>query len=69
MNGMMLASIAAIVAGSAPVFALTVERVAPDAMRRVAPGLAEYTDRVLFGDVWSGTRFAPATGALSRSRP
>lgn len=27
-------------------------RIAPELMRRIAPGLATYTDEVLFGDVW-----------------
>ena len=35
-----------------PAAAQSVERVAPDLMRRIAPGLAGYTDEVLFGDVW-----------------
>ena len=48
----MLASVAAVVAGTATVAAQPVERVAPENQRRVAPGLADYTDRVLFGDVW-----------------
>ena len=35
-----------------PATAQTAERVAPELMRRIAPGLAGYTDEVLFGDVW-----------------
>ena len=35
-----------------PAAAQSVERVAPELMRRIAPGLAGYTDEVLFGDVW-----------------
>lgn len=36
---------------------------APETMRRVAPALADYTDRVLFGDVWQ----RPALSARDRS--
>lgn len=41
-----------------------VERVAPELMRRVAPGLADYTDEVLFGDVWKRPGLAPRERSL-----
>jgi 4-carboxymuconolactone decarboxylase len=39
-------------------------RVAPEDMRWVAPGLAGYTDEVLFGDVWSGSDLSPRDRSL-----
>lgn len=64
MKRTVLASVAAMVAGAAPLAAQPVERVAPEAMRRVAPGLAEYTDRVLFGDVWKREALRPRDRSL-----
>ena len=52
-----------------PTAAQSVERVAPELMRRIAPGLAGYTDEVLFGDVWKRPGLACASAALSLSRP
>lgn len=49
---MRLLTIAALAFGAAPAAAQQVKPVAPEPMRRVAPALADYTDRLLFGDVW-----------------
>ncbi|SFP80301.1 (R)-mandelonitrile lyase [Sphingomonas rubra] len=38
--------------------------VAPPAMQRIAPGLAGYTDGVLFGDVWRRPQLAPRDRSL-----
>jgi 4-carboxymuconolactone decarboxylase len=38
--------------------------VAPPAMQRIAPGLAGYTDDVLFGDVWRRPQLAPRDRSL-----
>lgn len=38
--------------------------VAPKAMQEVAPQLADYTDRVLFGDVWLRPELAPRDRSL-----
>jgi 4-carboxymuconolactone decarboxylase len=38
--------------------------VAPPAMQRIAPGLADYTDDVLFGDVWRRSQLAPRDRSL-----
>ena len=38
--------------------------VAPRAMHAVAPGLANYTDEVLFGDVWVSPEFSPRDRSL-----
>jgi 4-carboxymuconolactone decarboxylase len=48
--------------GAAPAAAAP-ERVAPDPMRRVAPALGDYTDNLLFGDVWK----RPGLSARDRS--
>ncbi|WP_165374872.1 hypothetical protein [Sphingomonas montana] len=49
---MRLLTLAALAFGAAPAAAEQVKSVAPEPMRRVAPALADYTDRLLFGDVW-----------------
>lgn len=64
MKGSVLATVAALGAASTSAAAQPIERVAPDAMRRVAPGLADYTDRVLFGDVWKRTVLRPRDRSL-----
>ncbi|WP_226584461.1 carboxymuconolactone decarboxylase family protein [Acuticoccus sediminis] len=38
--------------------------VAPQYMQRVAPALAQYTDEVLFGEVWPGDGLAPRDRSL-----
>lgn len=38
--------------------------VAPQTMQRWAPALADYTDRVLFGDVWRRTELSPRDRSL-----
>ena len=40
------------------------ERIAPDAVYDVAPGLGHFTDEVLFGRVWPGDAFAPRDRSL-----
>ncbi|WP_108660992.1 carboxymuconolactone decarboxylase family protein [Acuticoccus kandeliae] len=42
----------------------TARSVAPEAMQRVAPALAQYTDEVLFGEVWPGEGLAPRDRSL-----
>jgi len=42
----------------------TPRSVAPPAMQRWAPGLAQDTDRVLFGDVWRRTELSPRDRSL-----
>lgn len=37
---------------------------APETMRRVAPALAKYTDRLLFGDVWQRFALSPRDRSL-----
>ena len=64
MKRSVLATVAALAAGSTSAPAQTIERVAPEAMRRVAPGLAEYTDRVLFGDMWKRDALRPRDRSL-----
>lgn len=39
-------------------------RIAPDAVYDVAPGLGQYTDDVLFGQVWPGDALAPRDRSL-----
>lgn len=39
--------------------------VARDAFGHIAPALADYTDNVLFGDVWQRPGQSPATAASS----
>lgn len=48
----------------APAIAQTVPSLAPDPMRRVAPALADYTDRLLFGDVWKRPGLSPRDRSL-----
>lgn len=58
MTGMEEAAAAmAMVAGLVP--AEERPSVAPKAMHAVAPALADYTDKVLFGDVWERTELSP----------
>ena len=47
-----------------PVEAQERKSVAPRAMHAVAPGLADYTDEVLFGDVWVSPEFSPRDRSL-----
>lgn len=36
----------------------------PDDLRRTAPALAEYSDKVLFGDLWKRTELSPRDRSL-----
>jgi alkylhydroperoxidase/carboxymuconolactone decarboxylase family protein YurZ len=56
--------LASITLSAAPVAAQQVESVAPEPMRRVAPALAAYTDRLLFGDVWKRPGLTPRDRSL-----
>ncbi|PXA84127.1 carboxymuconolactone decarboxylase, partial [Caulobacter sp. D4A] len=47
-----------------PVEAQERKSVAPKAMQAVAPGLAGYTDEVLFGDVWISPALSPRDRSL-----
>ncbi len=49
---------------AAPAMAQPRPSVAPKAMQEVAPQLADYTDRVLFGDVWLRPELAPRDRSL-----
>lgn len=42
---------------------------ARDAVRTVAPALIEYTESVLYGDLWSGRGCRRVTAAWRRSPP
>ena len=50
-----------------PVEAQERKSVAPKAMQAVAPGLAGYTDDVLFGDVWASPALSPRDRSLLSS--
>jgi 4-carboxymuconolactone decarboxylase len=58
-----VAAIAALTLAS-PVEAKERKSVAPKAMQPVAPGLAGYTDNVLFGDVWISPALSPRDRSL-----
>ncbi|MDG2527304.1 (R)-mandelonitrile lyase [Caulobacter endophyticus] len=58
-----VAAIAALTLAS-PVEAQERKSVAPKAMQAVAPGLADYTDEVLFGDVWVDPALSPRDRSL-----
>jgi 4-carboxymuconolactone decarboxylase len=58
-----VAAIAAL-ALATPVEAQERKSVAPKAMQAVAPGLASYTDDVLFGDVWISPALSPRDRSL-----
>lgn len=54
-----VAAAAAALSMTGPVQAQERPSVAPKSMQAIAPGLADYTDRVLFGDVWVRAQFSP----------
>jgi 4-carboxymuconolactone decarboxylase len=59
-----LATILAVLAAPASAQQARSGSVAPAAMQRVAPGLAGYTDDVLFGDVWRRPQLTPRDRSL-----
>src|SRR5271166_3838009 len=52
------------IAANAQQPAIGPQRYAPVDMRAVAPGLADYTDTLLFGDVWKRPGLAPRDRSL-----
>jgi 4-carboxymuconolactone decarboxylase len=42
----------------------TVKRIAPPEVYQVAPALGAYTDKVVFGEVWSRAQLAPRDRSL-----
>ncbi|MDJ0276232.1 carboxymuconolactone decarboxylase family protein [Sphingomonas sp. 2R-10] len=65
MRIVVLALIATVIPASATAqTAHAVQSKAPETMRRVAPALADYTDRLLFGDVWKRPALSPRDRSL-----